>query len=225
MTSNSSRFPLILLGLYLVTFVICAIAPYDRDIWFAENAPIVLIVAAIAWVSRHHRFSNTAYVLMTVLPILHTIGGHFTFERVPFDWVTDTFGFERNHYDRMTHFTVGFFAYPLAEYFASKRLVAWRFLVLVLPVLIILAVAGGYEIFEWIFAISSDPATGAAVLGSQGDIWDAQKDMLADTLGAMLAMVLFAVQSRSRENESLEKYRAGALTRAQLILMTAKNRP
>jgi len=202
MSSNTRRFPLVLLGIYLATFVICAIAPYNRGVWFAENAPIVLIVAVIIWVSRRHRFSNTAYLMMTVLPILHTIGGHFTFERVPFDWFTDFFGFERNHYDRIAHFAVGFFAYPIAEYFEAKRLVTSRALVMVLPVLIILAVAGGYEIFEWLFAISADPEAGLAVLGSQGDIWDAQKDMLADTLGAVFAMSLFAFQHRKQDGAS-----------------------
>lgn len=196
MPHNTRRFPLTLLGIYLLTFVICAIKPYDRGVWFAENLPIVLLVAGILWVSKYHRFSNTACLLMIVLPVLHTIGGHYTFERVPFGWVTDTFGFERNHYDRIAHFTVGFYAYPIAEIFAAKRLVMSRALVLVLPVLIILAMAGAYEIFEWLYAIGSDPEAGAAVLGSQGDVWDAQKDMLADTLGAVVAMVLFAVQKR-----------------------------
>ena len=203
MRSNSRRIPLVLLGLYLITFIICAIAPYDRGVWFAENAPIVLIVGVIIWVSRYHKFSNTAYLMMAVLPILHTIGGHFTFERVPFDWVTDLFGFERNHYDRIAHFTVGFFAYPIAEFFQAKRLVTSRVLVMVLPVLIVLAVAGAYEIFEWLYAISSDPEAGAAVLGSQGDVWDAQKDMLADTLGAIVAMCLFTFQQRKRKITSL----------------------
>jgi len=202
MASNTDRFPLVLLGLYLATFIICAITPYDRGVWFAENAPIVLIVAAIIWASRYHRFSNTAYLMMAVLPILHTIGGHFTFERVPFDWFSDLFGFERNHYDRVAHFSVGFFAYPIAEYFLAKRLVTSRVLVIVLPILIILAVAGAYEIFEWLYAISADPEAGIAVLGSQGDIWDAQKDMLADTLGAVFAMSLFAFQDRKGKSAS-----------------------
>lgn len=80
----ANRLSLVLLGACLAVFVVCALSPYDRGVWFAENAPIVLIVAAVAWASRYHHFSNTAYVLMTVLPILHTIGGHYTFERVLF---------------------------------------------------------------------------------------------------------------------------------------------
>jgi putative membrane protein len=110
---------------------------------------------------------------------------------VPFGWVTDFFGFSRNHYDRMAHFTVGFYAYPLAELLLRKRLVASRFVLIMFPICFILAVAGVYEIFEWRYAVSADPTAGAAVLGSQGDVWDAQKDILADGLGAIVAIMIF----------------------------------
>jgi putative membrane protein len=133
---------------------------------------------------------------MSCLIILHTIGGHFTFERVPFDFITDLFGFERNHYDRVAHFSVGFYAYPIAELLLARRLVASRWLLFLFPIFTILAVAGAYEIFEWLYAVSAEADAGTAVLGSQGDMWDAQKDMLADGLGAIFAMGLFAVVQR-----------------------------
>ena len=187
------RYPLILLGLYLLLFGICAIEPYDRGIWFAENATMWVVIGLIIWASCYYRFSNLAYTLMMVLPILHTIGGHYTFEHVPFDWFTNTFGFERNHYDRIAHFTVGFYAFPMAEIADAKQLVKPRWLMLTLPVMVILAIAGAYEIFEWLFAILVNPEAGHAFLGSQGDSWDAQKDMLADTLGAIFAVVLYVI--------------------------------
>jgi len=187
----SQRLPLLLLVAYLVLFALLALQPYDRAVWWAENLPIVLIVAALVGSRRWFAFSNTAYILMAFLIMLHTIGGHYTFERVPFGWVTEFFGFSRNHFDRMAHFTVGFYAYPLAELLLRKRLVASRFVLFFFPVCFILAVAGAYEIFEWRYAVSADPTAGAAVLGSQGDVWDAQKDMLADSLGSLAAMMLF----------------------------------
>ena len=196
--SNISwKVPIVLLGLYIVVFTLCAIEPYDRTVWWAENIPVLFVVGAIAWVSRTHRFSNTSYILMLVFIILHTIGGHYTFERVPFSWVSEMFGFERNHYDRIAHFTVGFYAYAIAEVLMGRRLVRTRWIVALFPVFAIASVAGIYEIVEWQYAMAADPEAGIAVLGSQGDIWDAQKDILADTLGAILVMILFFYQHRS----------------------------
>lgn len=181
-----------LLGIYFVLFAVLAIDPYDRGTWFFENLTVWIILAGILGLyARGVRFSNLAYALMFVLIYLHTIGGHYTFARVPFGWVTDLFGFERNHFDRVAHFSVGFYAFAIAEWLSGKRMVSNRFLLFTYPVFTIATVAMGYEVVEWIYASLADPEAGAAYLGSQGDIWDAQKDMLADTLGAMSATLLF----------------------------------
>ncbi len=192
LSRTSHRFPSVLLALYTGLFFVLAFQPYDRMTWFVENLTIVIIVVALGILyMRNIRFSNTAYALMSVLIILHTIGGHYTFERVPFEWVTDFFGFERNHYDRIAHFAVGFYAYAIAEWLVAKRLVTSRFMLFTYPVVVIATIAMSYELIEWIYAANADPLAGAAYLGSQGDIWDAQKDMLADTLGAVVATAFF----------------------------------
>lgn len=180
-----------LLAVYAALFGILAICPYDRATWWSENIPIVLIVAFLVATHARFRFSGTAYVFMSVLIYMHTVGGHFTFERVPFDWVTNAFGFERNHYDRIAHFSVGFYAYAIAEWLDRKRLVNSKTVLFLFPVFAIFSVAAIYEIIEWIYAATSSPEAGAAFLGSQGDIWDAQKDMLADGLGGILATVVY----------------------------------
>ena len=190
------KFPHALLVGYLVLFTACAVAPYSRAVWWAENIPIVLIVAGLAATFRTFRFSNAAYALASVLVYMHTIGGHYTFERVPFGLVTDLFGFERNHYDRIAHFSVGFYAYGIAELCARKRSVSSALVLWLFPVFAIFTVAAVYEVIEWIYAVMSDPSAGTAFLGSQGDIWDAQKDMLADGLGGILATTLFFVLER-----------------------------
>ena len=192
--NTSWTVPVILLGVYFLVFMVCAINPYDRAVWWAENIPVLIVVGTLVGLSRVHRFSNTSYVLMSVFIILHTIGGHYTFERVPFDWVTDLFGFDRNHYDRIAHFSVGFYAYPIAELMLTRHLVRTRWIVFLFPVFAIATVAGVYEIIEWQYAVYADPEAGIAMLGSQGDIWDAQKDILADTLGAVLVMIIFFYQ-------------------------------
>lgn len=189
---RNDRFPYLLLLLYIVLFTALAVNPYRRDVWFAENTPIVLIVLALALTYKKFRFSNTAYVLMSVLIFMHTIGGHYTFERVPFGiWLQDWFGFARNHYDRIAHFSVGFYAFAIAEFVSAKKLVRSKAILLLFPILAIVTVAAGYELIEWQFAVLNDAAAGTAFLGSQGDIWDAQKDILADTLGALVAVGLF----------------------------------
>ncbi len=183
---------------YLIIFALCAFSPYDRAVWWAENAPILGLVGVIAWVSRVHAFSNTSYALMFVLLGLHTIGGHYTFSRVPFSFVTDTFNFERNHFDRIAHFSVGFYAYPIAEILQRQRLVNSAWLLYLFPLFSIVSLAAAYEVFEWRYALLAEPDAGIAVLGSQGDIWDAQKDIVADTLGAIFALGLFAVRKEKR---------------------------
>ena len=191
--------PAVLLGLYIVEFVVLSFGPYDRAVWFAENLTVWILVGilvALWW--RGVRFSSLAYLMMAVLIFLHTIGGHFTFELVPFDWVTETFGFQRNHFDRIAHFSVGFWAYPIAEWLATRRLVGNRFLLFTYPLLVIMSMAALYEMIEWIYAAAADPEAGASFLGSQGDPWDAQRDMLADTLGALFAMALFFGTGKGR---------------------------
>ena len=206
MQVDSGRTAKLLLLLYGVVFVVCAISPYDRTVWWAENIPVVMVVASIIFISRSFAFSNTSYILMAVFIILHTIGGHYTFERVPFEFVTDFFGFERNHYDRLAHFSVGFYAFAIAEVLLVKQLVKSRWLILLFPIFAIVTVAGAYEIIEWQYAVNADSSAGIAVLGSQGDIWDAQKDILADTLGAILVMLLFFMRHHVRLKALRQQY-------------------
>ena len=126
---------------------------------------------------------------------MHTIGGHYTFALVPFDWFDNFFGFERNMYDRVAHMTVGFYAYPIIEALIAYKVVNKKWFAYVAAFAIIPAIAAIYEIFEWRYAIGADPAAGIAVLGSQGDIWDAQKDMLMDTIGGAIGAILYYIVS------------------------------
>ena len=177
---------------YFILFLILAFNPVDRTTWFVENLTVWIIIAAILGLyAGGIRFSRTAYALMFVLVYLHIIGGHWTFAQVPFDYVTNLFDFERNHFDRVAHFSVGFYAYAVAEWLYIKQGINNRLILFTYPVFAIATVAMSYELIEWIYAALANPEAGIAYLGSQGDIWDAQKDMLADTLGALAAMIFF----------------------------------
>ncbi len=184
--------PHFLLGAYVIEFLLLAISPYDRAVWLTENLTVLPIVVLLCVLyAKNIRFSNLSYILMSVLIYMHTIGGHYTFALVPFDWFNNFFGFERNMYDRVAHATVGFYAYPLIEMLLRYKVVTKKWFAYLSSVAVIMAIAAAYELFEWQYAILSDPEAGIAVLGSQGDIWDAQKDMLMDTLGGLFGMVLF----------------------------------
>jgi putative membrane protein len=199
MKKFSDRIPHFLLAAYVILFIWGAIAPYDRAVWWAENIPIVLVVLSLVGLyMRGVRFSALAYVMMSILPYWHTIGGHYTFERVPFDWFNRSFGFERNMYDRIGHFSVGFYAFGIAEYLIIRKRMSVA-LACLFALFAISFVAMSYELIEWVYAAYGGNAeAGADFLGSQGDVWDAQKDMLMDTLGAVAAILLYlALRSRA----------------------------
>lgn len=189
--------PRLLLAGYIALFTWAAMNPYDRATWWAENIPIVAVVATLVILyARGISFTPLAYVMMSVLPYWHTVGGHYTFERVPFDWFNDLFGFERNMFDRVGHFSVGFFAFGILEFLLVRRSMS-RTLAVLFAIFTIAFVAMTYELIEWGYAVYGGNAeAGANFLGSQGDVWDAQKDMLMDTLGAVFAVMLYLVTRR-----------------------------
>ncbi len=197
----SKYLPHLLLVAYIIEFAVLAIKPYDRAVWFTENFTILPIVAILVVLYFFKiRFSNLAYVLMSVLVFMHTYGGHYTFALAPFDWFNHMFGFERNMYDRVAHMTVGFYAYAMIEALIKYKVVNQKWFAYLASFMIIPAIAAFYEIFEWRYAIGEDPEAGLAVLGSQGDIWDAQKDMLMDTLGGSIGTTLYFFFGRNRKS-------------------------
>ncbi|CAM2796775.1 DUF2238 domain-containing protein [Vibrio mytili] len=187
-----------LLGLtifYAVVFLFSALEPNSRAVWFAEIIPAIAILIAIWGVSIRHQFSNTAYLLMFIWLCLHTVGAKYTFAEVPFGWFNDLIGSERNNFDRIAHFAIGLYAYPIAEYLIRYKKVSVTFSCW-FALFAIMSLAAGYEIIEWGYAEIAGGDEGIAFLGSQGDIWDAQKDMLCDTAGAVISLLLMSAQRR-----------------------------
>lgn len=148
-----------------------------------------------------------SYLMASFLIFMHTAGGHYTFERVPFGFVSDMFGFSRNNFDRLSHFSVGFYAFPVAEYLRREKLTDSIPLIALFSIFSILSFAAVYEMIEWVYAASAgSPDAANAFLGSQGDIWDAQKDMLADGLGAVLATAIFIFFDKSARRRTGRPY-------------------
>ncbi|WP_253663762.1 DUF2238 domain-containing protein [Vibrio sp. Y20_XG_PY13] len=187
-----------LLGLtifYAIVFLFSALEPSSRAVWFAEIIPAIGILIAIWAISIRYQFSNTAYLLMFIWLCLHTIGAKYTFAEVPFDWFNNLIGLERNNFDRVAHFAIGLYAYPIAEYLIRNKKFNPTFSCW-FALFAIMSLAAGYEIIEWWYAELAGGDEGIAFLGSQGDIWDAQKDMLCDTTGAILSLFLMSAQRR-----------------------------
>ena len=187
---TAQRFPLFLLILFILLFVISGISPTSRYIWFFEATTAAAIVFSLVVTYPFFRFSNAAYGLMAFWLFCQLIGSHYTFAHVPFGWVTELFGFERNHFDRIAHFFVGFFAYPVAEFFTRRKL-AGPIVTTLFALFSMIAIAVAYEMVEWQAAVIEGGDAGIEFIGAQGDIWDAQADILADTLGAVCALALF----------------------------------
>ena len=180
-------FLLILLGLSIWS----AINPYDMQVWWTEMSTVFVLVAVFGCLYKRLQLSVLGYFFIFLWCWLQVIGAHYTFELVPFESVGNFFGFERNHYDRLAHFVVGLNAVGIAELLWRYRGAPSARAAAIYSVVIIMAVANFWELVEWIYAEIDGGSAGLAFLGSQGDVWDAQKDMLMDTLGAVLGAGIF----------------------------------
>ena len=183
-------YPHLLAIVFLIVFIALGIKPVDRDVWIVEVIPIVITFLVLLTTFYKFRFSNYSYTLMALWMFWHTVGGHYTFANVPFDFVTQLFDFKRNNFDRIGHFIIGFYAFPMVELVLRQK---WAGPVLAsfFGLFFVVTIATSYEIIEWLYAVIDGGEAGMEFLGSQGDVWDAQKDMLADTLGAIFSLVLF----------------------------------
>ncbi|WP_430462708.1 DUF2238 domain-containing protein [Thalassolituus sp. LLYu03] len=179
----------LMLGAFALFFIAVSWQVADRTVWYAEVTPLVVIYLGLLSTLRWFEFSPVAYACMLLPLAWHTVGAHFTFSLVPMQWLMEPLGLTRNPYDRIGHFMVGFFAWPVME-FLLRRSLAGPVLAALFAVFAIGSVAAGYEIIEWLYADIEGGNAGVSFLGAQGDVWDAQKDMLADISGALLTALL-----------------------------------
>ena len=195
-------------GFVIIFFSIWAstlIGTSDFANWFLENALVFMFLTFLIFTYRYYQFSDLSYLLICVYLCLHVYGSKYTYAENPFGfWLQDTFQTARNPYDRIVHFSFGFLlAYPMREvclnWLKFPVWVSWA-----LPIEITLSISGLYELIEWGVADVFFPAQGDAYLGSQGDVWDAQKDMFLATIGAILATTIVTVIKKSFKIEKLE---------------------
>jgi putative membrane protein len=184
------REPLILLGLGAVALVVSALGAYDRLTWFLEVAPIFIGVPVL--IATHRRFPLTPllYRLIFLHALILMVGGHYTYARVPLGfWLRDLLGLARNHYDRLGHFAQGFVpAILVREVLLRKGVVIRRGWLFFLVTSVCLAFSACYEFVEWGSAVIGGSAADE-FLGTQGDVWDTQWDMLWALIGAIMAQL------------------------------------
>jgi putative membrane protein len=195
------RFLIVLSALLGLEFIALAIAPYDRKDWLLENVLVVVFVVAMLATYRKLMLSRLSYFLIFAFLSLHMVGAHYTYAMVPYDaWfqrftghsLNSLFGWQRNNFDRLVHFCYGFLlAYPVREVF--QRVIRLRgFWGYFFPLDVTMSTSMLYELIEWGAAVMFGGDLGQAYLGTQGDIWDAHKDMAFASLGALIAMLITA---------------------------------
>ncbi len=191
---KTRRFGGVLLGVFAFNWVVLAFNVRFYDDWKLENWLTVPFVVLPYATHRWFRLSDSSYGLLFVYMMLHIVGSHYTYAEVPFGfWLQHLFDQSRNHYDRIVHFSFGLLlAYPTREMVVriSNARGWWG---LWFPIEFVLAFSCVYELLEWGIAEVFGGDLGIAYLGSQGDVWDAQKDMALAGLGAVvtMAVVLF----------------------------------
>lgn len=178
--------------LFIVVWSNSFIGTTDVYNWLIENTLTVISLLFLIFSFKKYRFSNFSYLLICIFLCLHVYGSKYTYAENTFGfWLQDVFGTPRNQYDRLVHFSFGFLLYyPMQECFLKWLKYPQR-IAFLLPITLTLSVSGLYEIIEWLVADIFFVEQGIFYLGTQGDIWDAQKDMAMAFIGAILAFSIF----------------------------------
>lgn len=207
---SPERYPRVLFALVVALSIGLGIAPHDRADWLLENVLLFAALAVLVATRKALPLSRVSYTLIFVFSCLHAVGAHYTYSLVPYDaWVealtgrtlSSLTGWDRNHYDRLVHFAYGLLlAYPAREVFLRVADVRgfWGYF---LPLDVVMATSMLYELIEWGAASAFGGELGAAYLGTQGDPWDAHKDMALATLGAIVAMLITAAINRRYQRD------------------------
>ena len=177
--------------LTLVVLVWSGIAPKDRFTWFLEVAPVLIAVPLLLLTRRSFPLTPLPYGLLTLFGVILMIGGHYTYAEMPlFNWLRDSYGLSRNHYDRLGHIMQGFVPAIVTREILLRtsplKPGKWLFF---LTVTVCLAISAFYEMIEWWVAVGSGDEA-VAFLATQGDVWDTQWDMFLALSGALTSQLL-----------------------------------
>jgi len=182
---------IILIILFFAGLVLSGIQPHDYFTWILEVFPGIIGFLILTITFKRFRFSYLTYIFILIHCYILFVGGHYTYAQVPlFDWIKEVFHQTRNNYDKVGHFAQGFVpAMIIRELFVRLKVVNNGKWLPFLTVCVCMSISALYEFFEWFVAVVSGQSS-EAFLGTQGDVWDTQSDMLFAAIGA-ICMVLF----------------------------------
>ncbi len=191
--ASHDRFPALLLGLTVLVCVATGTAPVaGHTSWLLEVGPGLAGIAILLLTYRRFPFSRWVYGCVFLHLLVLVYGGYYTYASTPLgDWARDTFGLARNHYDRVGHLALGVFpAFVVRELLLRRTPLERGGWLYFLVCCVVLAIGAFWELLEWWTTLLVAADVGDAFLGSQGDPWDAQWDMLLALIGAALAQPL-----------------------------------
>lgn len=181
---------------FILIWFVLAINPYNFKIWFIENILVFIVFPLVVWLDKKYKFSNLAYFGLFVFASLHLVGAHFTYGKImALNGSLESFSFIFNYYDNIVHFLFGFFGFlPLFEISkSSQKSIRMRYF---LSILLIMSIASAYELLEWLAVVAVYPEEGSSKIITQGDEWDAQKDMALALAGSLMALLLCGISKR-----------------------------
>jgi putative membrane protein len=183
----------------------------------------VVGLVALVLVQRRRPLPYPSFLLILIFLALHSVAARWIYSFVPYDDWTDMlfgvrlnelFGWHRNNFDRLVHLSYGLCFGPVlfARFREAGRSIRGAALA---AVEVVLSTSAAYELFEWGIALTLAPGAAEAYNGQQGDVWDAHKDMLVATVGAVAAVTIAAVVA----------YRRGAPPRDAVAVTDARPSP
>ncbi len=201
LNKGKDTIPKVCLMLIILGIILTGINPADRLAWAGESFMIIIAIVVLVLTYEKVRLSNLSHIFILIYLLLPLVGGYFVYSSVDLGFIDNLIDPSRNNLDRIVHFLSGFLlALPIQEILVKKAKIknSWKYF---LSIAIITAGGAFYEILEWIGVILfSNPQFASNFLGMQGDIWDAQKDMLMSIYGAILfVLVQLAIMRRTKQ--------------------------
>ncbi|WP_347019696.1 DUF2238 domain-containing protein [Acinetobacter calcoaceticus] len=184
------------LVLIFITILLSSIHPLEFEAYLLHQVGTVFMLVLLFIIFKKIGLDFLSFTLYLLFLLIHIIGAHYLYSYVPYnDWIQQVFhfnldqymGWSRNMYDRLVHLAYGVLLYPLIyRVFQAWLPTARPFTLFLLVIQFVMASSVFYELIEWAIAIGLSPEEAENYNGQQGDMWDAHKDMLLATIGAII---------------------------------------